>query len=80
MKKKKVELEELTKEELIAKCQNQKESLKVANDKIQSLSKELEIIRVVLSERRLSEKLRICMEETLSYVEEVERLKNEKEK
>ena len=80
MKKKKVELEELTKEELIAKCQNQKESLKVANDKIQSLSKELEIIRVVLSERRLSEKLRICMEETLSYVEEVERLKKEKEK
>ena len=75
MKKKKVELEELTKEELVAKCQNQKESLKVANDKIQSLSKELELVRVVLSE-----KLRICMEETLSYVEEVERLKNEKEK
>lgn len=80
-KKVKVKFEEMSKEELIKKCYTYKDNLFIANQKIKSLNSELEIIRVVLSERNIPNKLRICMDETLSYIEEVERMKiKEREK
>lgn len=80
-KKVKVKFEEMSKEELIKKCYTYKDNLFIANQKIKSLNSEVEIIRVVLSERNIPNKLRICMDETLSYIEEVERMKiKEREK
>ncbi len=64
--------EEMQKDELVAKCKRQQESLRIATNKIKSLTRELEIVRTVISERRLSQKLVACMEETLSYMREVE--------
>jgi hypothetical protein len=82
MKKKHINnIEDMSKEQLITKCYTYKNNLYIANEKIKSLTKELELARVVLSERRLTEKLRICMEETLSYMKEIERMKiKEREK
>ena len=74
-------LEDMSRDELVVKCYTYKNNLHIANEKIKSLTKELELARVVLSERRLTEKLRICMEETLSYMKEIERMKiKEREK
>ena len=76
MKKKHINnLEDMSRDELIVKCYTYKNNLHIANEKIKSLSKEVELYKVVLSERRLTEKLRICMEETLSYMKEIERMK-----
>lgn len=76
MKKKHINnIEDMSKEELIVKCYTYKNNLHIANEKIKSLSKEVELYKVVLSERRLTEKMRICMEETLSYMKEIERMK-----
>lgn len=80
-KKTKVEFEDMSKEELIKKCYTYKDNLFIANQKIKSLNSELEIIRVVLSTRNIPNKLRICMDETLSYMKEIERMKiKEKER
>ena len=80
MKKKHINnLEDMSRDELIVKCYTYKNNLHIANEKIKSLSKEVELYKVVLSERRLTEKLRICMEETLSYMKEIERMKTKGE-
>lgn len=75
-KKKQIPLEEMTREELIQKCGNQREQIKTLNQVLQSRQKELELYKVCLSEKPLNSKLQICMEETLSFMEEVERFKN----
>lgn len=75
-KKKQIPLEEMTREELIQKCENQREQIKTLNQVLQSRQKELELYKVCLSERPLNSKLQICMEETLSYMNEIEKLKN----
>ena len=75
-KKKQIPLEEMTREELIQKCGNQREQIKTLNQVLQSRQKELEIYKVCLSERPLNQKLQICMEETLAYMDEIEKLKN----
>lgn len=82
MKKKHINnIEDMSKEQLITKCYTYKNNLYIANQKIISLTRELELLKVVLSERRLTEKMRICMEETLSYMKEIERMKiKEREK
>ena len=74
-KKKQIPLEEMTREELIKKCENQREQIKTLNQVLQSRQKELELYKVCLSERPLNQKLQICMEETLSFMEEVEKFK-----
>lgn len=78
-KKKQIPLEEMTREELIQKCENQREQIKTLNQVLQSRQKELELYKVCLSERPLNSKLQICMEETLSYMNEIEKLKNKEE-
>ena len=75
-KKKQIPLDEMTREELIQKCENQREQIKTLNQVLQSRQKELEIYKVCLSERPLNQKLQICMEETLAYMDEIEKLKN----
>lgn len=42
-KKKQIPLEEMTREELIQKCENQREQIKTLNQVLQSRQKELEI-------------------------------------
>ncbi|MBR4002523.1 MAG: hypothetical protein IKI95_00440 [Clostridia bacterium] len=74
MSKKLEDLSSLTKEELIKKVLNQKESLFAANLKIKELSKRLEMFEIAISEKPIHRKVQICMEETLSYVEECSRL------
>lgn len=78
-KKKQIPLDEMTREELIQKCENQREQIKTLNQVLQSRQKELEIYKVCLSERPLNQKLQICMEETLAYMDEIEKLKNKEE-
>lgn len=78
-KKRQIPLDEMTREELIQKCENQREQIKTLNQVLQSRQKELELYKVCLSERPLNQKLQICMEETLAYMDEIEKLKNKEE-
>lgn len=78
-KEKQIPLEEMTREELIQKCGNQREQIKTLNQVLQSRQKELELYKVCLLEKPLNSKLQICMEETLAYMDEIEKLKNKEE-
>lgn len=77
MKKKKKEIEDLSYEELLKKCQNQQESLKIANDKIKSLSRKVALYEEIFSNSKISIKVMVAAEETLSCFDEIESLKNE---
>lgn len=74
MSRKVEDLSLLTKEQLIKKVLNQKESLSAANSKIIELSKRLEMFEIATSQMPIHRKVQICMDETLSYVEECSRL------
>lgn len=74
-KKKRIPLDKMMREELIQKCENQREQIKTLNQVLQSRQKELELYKVCFSERPLNSKLQICMEETLAYMDEIEKLK-----
>lgn len=74
-KKKQIPLDKMTREELIQKCENQREQIKTLNQVLQSRQKELELYKVCFSERPLNSKLQICMKETLAYMDEIEKLK-----
>lgn len=77
MKKELMDLEDLTKEELVKKCKNQRENIKILNSVVKKLKEELELKNYILSNAKMSEKIRVCMNETISYMEEVEQLKQE---
>ena len=68
-------LEDLSREELLAICNVYKVGLSVANEKLKSKSRELEIIKVVLSQRNIPSKVKVCMDETIAYIKEIEKLK-----
>lgn len=74
-KKVKAQFEDMSKEELIKKCYTYKDDLRVTNEKIKSLNSELKIMKAIVSQMTLPHKLQVCMEETLSYMEEIERIK-----
>ena len=74
-KKIKAQFEDMSKKELIKKCYAYKDDLRVTNEKIKSLSGELKIMKAIVSQMTLPHKLQVCMEETLSYMEEIERMK-----
>lgn len=76
-KKEKVRLEDLTHEELLKKCYNQKRVIKELNDKVNLLSSRNRVLETITSEKTLTHKLLVCMEETMSYIDDVENLKNE---
>ena len=68
-------LEDLSREELLTICNVYKVGLSVANEKLKSKSRELEIIKVVLSQRNIPSKVKVCMDETIAYIKEIEKLK-----
>lgn len=74
-KKKQKELSELSQEELLKKCENQRIELIRLKSLLETKTKENEVLRVGLSERSMTEKMRICINETLSLIDDVEELK-----
>jgi tRNA A37 threonylcarbamoyladenosine dehydratase len=73
--KKQVIFEELSKEELIEKCYNYKENIKILNEKIKQLNKKINVFEIEMSNRTQSNKIKLYMQETMSYIDEIERLK-----
>lgn len=74
-KKKEVDLNELSREELIKKIQNQKESNAALNEKVKSLTRENELLRETFSTNTVSQRVRYATEESLSLMEDIEHLK-----
>lgn len=77
-KKEQKPLEELTKEELIKKCLNQRNNIQQLQATLERTQKELKFKDAMYSNISLPHKLQIAMLETLSYINEVERFKKEK--
>lgn len=76
-KKEKVRLEDLTHEELLKKCYNQKRVIQELNGKISDLNKKNRLLETVMGNASLNHKLLLCMQETMSYIDDVDNLKNE---
>lgn len=76
-KKVQVPLEELSKEELIKKCYNQRELIKKLQDGGKYLLTLNELLKVEYGNMTIPHKVKIAYDETFSYMEDVERLKNE---
>lgn len=77
-KKEQKPLEELTKEELIKKCKNQRSNIQQLEATLEKTQRELKFKDAMYSNISLPHKLQIAMNETLSYINEVERFKKEK--
>ena len=78
VKKEQKPLEELTKEELIKKCQNQRSNIQQLQSTLEKTQRELKLKDAMYSNISLPHKLQIAMNETLSYINEIERFKKEK--
>lgn len=76
-KEKSIPLENLSKNDLIKKCENQKQLIQNLVDKNKRLQDQCNILRLVVSNARIDYKLMVCMQETMSYIDDVEDLKNE---
>lgn len=68
--KEKRPLENMTKEELIKKCQNQKGTIK-------DYKRQIEFLKNFIDESNLSRKIKICYEETISLFDDIEGLKKQ---
>lgn len=72
------QLSKLTKEELITKCENLKDTIKVLQkklDRFPSLERKCQILELAYKDMKIDYKLRICMNETLSLMNDIEKLK-----
>lgn len=76
-KKQAVPLEELTREELITKCYNQRKLIKELQDAGKFLLRANEVYRAMVSQMNLPHKLKVCMDETMSLFDDVEQLKTQ---
>ena len=76
-KREKKPLEELSKEELIIKCLNQRANIQLLQIKQEKLERENVLYKEMYSNIPLSAKVKVAMQETMSYINEVERLKKE---
>ena len=76
-KEKFIPLEKLSKNDLIKKCENQKQLIQNLVDKNKRLQDQCNILRLVVSNASIDHKLMVCMQETMSYIDDVEDLKNE---
>lgn len=74
-KKKEVDLSTLTKEELIKKIENQRGANADLSKKVKELSRENDFLREMYSSTTVSKRVQIAMEETMSLMEDVERMK-----
>lgn len=76
-KKQAIPLEELTREELITKCYNQRKLIKDLQDAGKFLMRANEVYRAMVSHMNLPHKLKVCMDETMSLFDDVEQLKTQ---
>lgn len=76
-KKQAVPLEELTREELITKCYNQRKLIKELQDAGKFLLRANEVYRAMVSQMNLPHKLKVCMDETMFLFDDVEQLKTQ---
>lgn len=76
-KEKSIPLEKLSKNDLIKKCENQKQLIQNLVDKNKRLQDQCNILRLIVSNKRIDHKVMVCMQETMSYIDDVEDLKNE---
>lgn len=76
-KKQAVPLEELTREELITKCYNQRKLIKELQDAGKFLLRANEVYRAMVSQMNLPHKLKVCMDETMSLFDDIEQLKTQ---
>lgn len=76
-KKQAIPLEELTREELITKCYNQRKLIKDLQDAGKFLMRANEVYRAMVSQMNLPHKLKVCMDETMSLFDDVEQLKTQ---
>ncbi len=75
--KSQAELESLSKQELLEKCKNQRQVICQLRDAGRFLMKRCNLLELALSEKPLNRKLDIYMQETLSYMDDVEQLKKQ---
>lgn len=69
-------IEQMTKEQLIDLCKRQKETLATLNMELERKSKENNLLHIVLnSDKSINIKMQICIMESLSLMEDIERLK-----
>lgn len=73
-----VPLEDLTKEQLVTKCKNQRKVINTLTEISIILKKRCEMYELVMSRKPLEHKLNVCFRETLSYMDEIEQIKQEK--
>lgn len=76
-KKQAIPLEELTREELITKCYNQRKLIKDLQGAGKFLMRANEVYRAMVSQMNLPHKLKVCMDETMSLFDDVEQLKTQ---
>lgn len=74
-KKSTIPLEELTREELIKKCYNQRKLIKDLQGAGQHLLQENKVYKAMVSQMNLPHKLQVCLDETMSLFDDVEQLK-----
>lgn len=69
-------IEQMTKEQLIDLCKRQKETLSTLNMELERKSKENNLLHIVLNtDKSINIKMQICIMESLSLMEDIERLK-----
>lgn len=69
-------IEQMTKEQLIDLCKRQKETLATLNMELERKSKENNLLHIVLNtDKSINIKMQICIMESLSLMEDIERLK-----
>mgnify|MGYP003289473940 CR=1 FL=1 len=76
-KKQAIPLEELTREELITKCYNQRKLIKDLQDAGKFLMRANKVYRAMVSQMNLPHKLKVCLDETMSLFDDVEQLKTQ---
>ena len=76
-KKQATPLEDLTREELITKCYNQRKLIKDLQDAGKFLMRANEVYKAMVSQMNLPHKLKVCMDETMSLFDDVEQLKTQ---
>ncbi len=74
---KQMPLENLTKEQWLEKCKNQRAVICQLRDAGRFLMKKVNLLELAISSKPLNYKLNIYMQETLSYMDDVEQLKQQ---
>lgn len=78
VKKEKKSLENLTKAELISKCENQRTTIKRLQKELEDvplLKRKIQVLELVFKDFKMEHKLRICMQESISLMHDIEVLK-----